>query len=263
MAMVKPHEPNHYDILGVARDVSVEEIKSRYKALVLKLHPDRERSHIAKAAIVQINNAYETLSDPRKRRAYDTFLRVQSDERIQMEKERAIFLAHYFGMVLSKRTMKILLAAVVISFVAGIEVETLPADGKVISQGFLQDKRHYFGAMGSDLLVSLPLCVPLFGMAWGAVASFTSGVSDQTLVVGALAHPSWVSWNALQYVLFATAVKMLVYYVGICRSLTLVYLIKNRWFSKLNVLFTKGDILAVALLSLAAGYLEHAAANSG
>ncbi|HYH28678.1 MAG TPA: DnaJ domain-containing protein, partial [Actinomycetota bacterium] len=63
-----------YEVLGVARDASQEEIKKAFRRLARQYHPDvnggdPEAEHRFK----EINLAYETLSDPEKRRRYDTF----------------------------------------------------------------------------------------------------------------------------------------------------------------------------------------------
>ncbi len=66
-------KPDFYEILGVSRDASLEEIKKAYRRLALKWHPDRNKSPEAEEKFKEINEAYEVLSDPRKRQAYDQF----------------------------------------------------------------------------------------------------------------------------------------------------------------------------------------------
>jgi len=62
-----------YQVLGVGRDASPDQIKRAYRRLALKYHPDRNKSPKAKEKFKQINAAYEILSDPEKRRRYDAF----------------------------------------------------------------------------------------------------------------------------------------------------------------------------------------------
>ncbi len=61
----------HYEILGVTEQVSPEELKRCYRRLALEFHPDRNHTPGANARFVGINEAYQVLSDPLKRRQYD------------------------------------------------------------------------------------------------------------------------------------------------------------------------------------------------
>ena len=65
---------DYYKILGVDKQASLEEIKKKYKQLALKYHPDRNKgSKEAEEKFKSINEAYAVLSDPEKRKQYDTF----------------------------------------------------------------------------------------------------------------------------------------------------------------------------------------------
>jgi DnaJ family protein A protein 2 len=60
---------DYYNILGVSKNASDDEIKRAYKKLALKTHPDKNGGDDTE--FKKINLAYETLSDPNKRNAYD------------------------------------------------------------------------------------------------------------------------------------------------------------------------------------------------
>jgi molecular chaperone DnaJ len=63
---------NYYQVLGVSREASDEEIKKAYRKLVLRHHPDRNPdSKEAEEKIREINTAYEIVGDVEKRRSYD------------------------------------------------------------------------------------------------------------------------------------------------------------------------------------------------
>lgn len=63
---------NYYEVLGVSKDATKEEIRKAYKTLAKKYHPDlNKNSSESETKFKEINEAYEVLKDPEKRRKYD------------------------------------------------------------------------------------------------------------------------------------------------------------------------------------------------
>ncbi len=61
----------YYELLGITKDATDSEIKKAYRKMAMKWHPDKNSSEHAEAVFKGIGEAYEILSDPEQRRAYD------------------------------------------------------------------------------------------------------------------------------------------------------------------------------------------------
>ena len=66
-------EQDYYELLGIARDASHAEIKGAFRRLARELHPDVSGEPDAERRFRAVAEAYEVLSDPERRRAYDRF----------------------------------------------------------------------------------------------------------------------------------------------------------------------------------------------
>src|SRR3990167_9514391 len=79
---------DYYEILGIAKGASADDIKRAYRALAMKHHPDRvptDQKKPAEERFKEISEAYAVLSDPQKRAAYDQYGHAGFDQRFSTE----------------------------------------------------------------------------------------------------------------------------------------------------------------------------------
>ena len=80
-----PVTPDYYDLLKIPKDTEAEEIRHAYHELARVLHPDKNPNRRATDQFLNLQTAYETLSDPARRTAYDKKLKNESDEPILVD----------------------------------------------------------------------------------------------------------------------------------------------------------------------------------
>src|SRR5690349_22813294 len=71
---------DYYEVLGVPKNASKDDIKNSYRKLALQYHPDRNKAHGAEEKFKEISEAYAVLSDEEKRKRYDTYGHVGAEE---------------------------------------------------------------------------------------------------------------------------------------------------------------------------------------
>ncbi|MBG9982333.1 molecular chaperone DnaJ [Aerococcaceae bacterium DSM 111020] len=70
---------DYYDVLGISKDASEDEIKKAYRKLSKKYHPDINKEEDAEEKFKEVSEAYEVLSDQQKRAAYDQYGHASTD----------------------------------------------------------------------------------------------------------------------------------------------------------------------------------------
>lgn len=68
-----PKQKDYYDVLGVKRDASTDQIRTAYRKLARQYHPDVNKAPDAAKRFSEVQEAYDVLSDVEKRKAYDRF----------------------------------------------------------------------------------------------------------------------------------------------------------------------------------------------
>ncbi len=76
---------DYYEVLGVAKGATKDQVKNAYRKLALQFHPDRNKSPEAEARFKEISEAYAVLSDDEKRRQYDAYGREGVYQRYSQE----------------------------------------------------------------------------------------------------------------------------------------------------------------------------------
>jgi molecular chaperone DnaJ len=76
---------DYYEVLGVSKEASKDEIKDAYRKLAMQYHPDRNKAADAEDKFKEISEAYAVLSDDQKRRQYDTLGHAGFDQRYTSE----------------------------------------------------------------------------------------------------------------------------------------------------------------------------------
>ena len=93
----------YYEILGISRDASMEEIKKAFRKLSLKYHPDKCNDQDSNSKFQRINEAYETLYDIEKRKIYDLNQRI-SPKSYQENVNISNLFENLFNMNLNKQS---------------------------------------------------------------------------------------------------------------------------------------------------------------
>lgn len=103
---------DYYEVLGVPKAAGKDEIKSAYRKLALQYHPDRNKSAGAEEKFKEISEAYAVLSDDEKRKRYDVYGHVGTEDAFRDLRQTLTRFSGTLGLVASETSLNKYLAAV-------------------------------------------------------------------------------------------------------------------------------------------------------
>jgi DnaJ-class molecular chaperone len=182
---------NHYQALGIPRDASPAAVKSAYRAIALKHHPDRqprsataESRQRAQRLFEKANVAFECLSDPAQRRQYDFDL----DHPIQ-EGDDGIFRRGTPGQTPSRPRVRVLVEAT-LEQLAGFEAATVTLDAWSTALGATVSAAAA-AQLGLPMRIVLPPGSASGDVVYKLVRSLGPNGVDVEFVVSGRAHRQW------------------------------------------------------------------------
>ncbi|MBW2031412.1 MAG: DnaJ domain-containing protein [Deltaproteobacteria bacterium] len=174
---------DYYKILGISRSASPDEIKKAYRKLAMKYHPDRNKGDKgAEAKFKDISEAYAVLSDPQKKKQYDTFGAEGFHTRFTQEDIFRDFdfssIFREFGFGSSGRGRNIFS-----QIFGGLGQDSFGGRGSSFGSGFRGFDGNSQAAKGRDLVYELPVTLEEAAKTTDKIISYRVGGRQQDLSV--------------------------------------------------------------------------------
>ena len=100
---------DYYEVLGLSKGASEDEIKKAYRKLSKKYHPDINKEPDAEEKFKEVSEAYEILSDPQKRAAYDLVAASLVAASVVLKISSTLSLEEAVGQSIQMRLVKVLI----------------------------------------------------------------------------------------------------------------------------------------------------------
>lgn len=191
---------SYYEVLGVTPDATSEQIKTAYRSLAFKYHPDKNpNDKNAESVFKKISHAYSILSDSEKRRVYDTnndaFESTETQNRYTYEDALYQFINTMYAYA-SEMTMKNIPSAQISSFLEG---KGCPRNvAKTIATSIESQRKTMVRKSAGMLFVKAILAI-LGGFIFTGI-SYNMGGSRYVVFYGLILYGVWNGLKALFYI---------------------------------------------------------------
>jgi len=191
---------SYYEILGVPKNATIDQIKAAYRSLAFKYHPDKNpNDKNAELVFKKISHAYSVLSDPEKRRLYDknnAEYEGSEDQNYYTSEDALYQFINIMYAYASEMTMKNIPSAQIASFLEGKGCPRNIAETIATS---IESQRKTMVRKSAGLLFVKALLAILGGFIFTAI-SYNMGGSRYFVFYGLIIYGVWNGLKALFYI---------------------------------------------------------------